>query len=235
MTRRPRPASPGAPAPSAARREGTSTLRRATQVVLVLGTVLALLSAVGPLWLVRVGVVVAVVAGVLACALAWRELFWARRQHARAMLAASREHGAALHEERNRNADVVDTLTERVRSAGMVVAGQRSTIAGLHSTVAGLRGEVSALTDARDALVGAVAARDGVIGLLRSTMQQQEAALIAPGERPEEAPGSASVHHMPRRVRTDRDAEPVDTDVVDLKTLETAMVLPNYEGDRRVG
>ena len=37
------------------------------------------MAAFGPAWVVRIGVAIAVVAAVLACAFAWRELFSARR------------------------------------------------------------------------------------------------------------------------------------------------------------
>ena len=194
------------------RREPTSRLRRATQLVLGLGTVFALGSAFGPLWLVRAGLVVAVLAGVLACSLAWRELFSARRQHARELLRTSQEHGATLHEERTRNAAVVQTLTERVQSAGMVIAGQRVTIATL-------RGEISSLAGEKTQLLGKLRARDGEIRTLRETVSAREAELVRQAEE-------AEVHHLPRRA---------DLAVLDPTMVETAMVLPNYEDDRRVG
>ena len=209
-----RPEAPARPHAPAAHRERSSRLRRATQLVLGTGTVLALGSAFGPLWLVQMGLVVAVLAGMLACSLAWRELAAARRQHARAMLGASQEHGATLHEERTRNASVVDALTERVQSAGMVIAGQRVTIASL-------RGEVASLSGDKTRLVGELRARDGVISSLRETVLAQEAELATrPGDE------DAEVHHLPRRA---------DLAVLDPKLIETAMVLPNYEGDRQVG
>lgn len=258
MTRRPdQGSSTPAPTPTSRRAE-TSRLRRATQLVLVSGTVLAVAAAFGPLWLVRVGVVVAVAAGVLACALAWRELFWERRQHARAVLRASREHRAAMTEERTRNAIVVDTLTERVQSAGMVIAGQRVSIGQLRSEVSSLHGE-------RTRLLGEVQQRDGVIIALRTTVQAREAELDALLH----AADDAEVHHMPRRVLTEHESSWGDLPaagelwsdgshpaVVDLKTVDprtlddaqapgargldartvaTAMVLPNYEDDRQVG
>lgn len=191
---------------STRRQEPTSPLRRATQVVLGAGTALAVASAFGPVWVVRIGLVVSVAAGVLACSLAWRELFAARRQHAGAMLRASHQHGAVLHEERERNAAVVEALSERARSAGMVIAGQRVTIAQLRSEVE---------------------QRDGVIGSLRGTVAAHEDELQVLRTRDD-----AELHHLPRRVLTVADTE----GAVDLRTLETAMVLPNYEGPaRRVG
>lgn len=233
-----RPASPSDPDRPAkgSRRAKTPTLHRATQLVLGLGTVLAVAAAFGPLWLVRIGVVVAVAAGVLACALAWRELFSARRQHAKAMLAASHGHGTAMTAERTRNAAVVDTLSERARSAGMVIAGQRVTIGQL-------RAEMSALHGDKAHLVAEVAQRAGVISGLRETVAARDAELSA--LRDDE---TAEVHHMPRRVLVEEESrwcevpgveewwgDDAPPTVIDLKTIDTAMVLPNYEDDRRVG
>ena len=68
---------------SASRSAPTSGLRRASEIVLVAGTVIAVAAAFGPLWATRVGVAVAVAAAVVACVCAWRELFNAERRHAR--------------------------------------------------------------------------------------------------------------------------------------------------------
>ena len=207
----------------------TSPLRRATQLVLGFGTVLAVASILGPLWLVRVGVAVAVAAGLLACALAWRELFWSRRQHARAMLSASHEHSTALTAERVRNAAVVDTLSERVRGAGRVIAGQRLTIAQLRTQLAVLR------TD-KTHLIAEVARRETTLGVLRNTIAARDAEQATRRGDAEAAP----VRHMPRRVLTSEESRSPGADrshpaVVDLAMIETAMVLPNYEDDRQAG
>ena len=82
-----------------------SPLRRISEIVLVVGTVAATAAASsGSVWVVRMGVATAITAALLACAFAWRELNTARHAHAQAMLEATRKHGAALTEERTRNA-----------------------------------------------------------------------------------------------------------------------------------
>jgi len=219
------------PTGQASRREPLAPGRRATQVVLVVGSVLALGAALGPLWLVRVGVVVALATTVVTSVLAWRELTAARRQHAARLLSTDRRHGDVLRTERTRNAEVVDALSERLRSTGMVVAGQRGTIAQL-------RGEVGVLTTERDALHDQVAERDGMLGLFRESLRAQEAALLAVREaeqaaaeeasRAEESAG-AEVHSLPRRSRPAEQPAAV----LDPQMVELAMVLPNYEGSRR--
>lgn len=219
------------------RRAPNSPLRRTSEIVLVAGTVIAVVAAFGPTWLVRVGVVVAVVAAVVACAFAWRELFAVRRRHAKDMLLASQQHGLVLREERTRTGAVVDTLTKRVTDAGAVIDGQRVVIATLRTEVSGLNGD-------RAHLRSEIEHRETVITSLRETVRSREAELIALHDEG----GEASVHHLPRRVLAEHEsawAEVPDADelwrdgshptVVDMVLIDTAMVLPNYEVDRLVG
>ncbi|HEY0240790.1 MAG TPA: hypothetical protein VGC37_19335 [Friedmanniella sp.] len=215
------------PSGHGARREPVARAHRATQAVLVVGSVLALAAAFGPVWLVRAGVGVAVVTCVVTCTLAWRELAEARRRHAHRLLVSDRRHGDALRSERTRNAGVVDALSERLSSTGMVVVGQRSTIAKLH-------GELGVLTTERDGLQEQVAQRDSLIGLFRTSLREQEAALLAvraqQGELADQISrqADAEIHALPRRSRS-TDGRPV----LDPEMAELAMVLPNYETTRR--
>ena len=220
---------------SASRSAPTSRLRRASEVVLVGGTVVAVLAAFGPAWATRVGVVVAVVAAVVACVCAWRELFHAERRHARTLLQASQRHGVQLRDERQRNAEVVDTLTERVRETVAVVDGQRVTIAGLRHEVFSLEGD-------RTSLRTAVADRNRTISSLRSTVQKQEVQITGLQTRLQELEHehdeiTAEVHRLPSRLNADElaaIADHEDSAVLDLRTLETVRgILPNYEEDRR--
>ena len=222
-------AAPSSPSAGPARREPVDRLHRATQVVLVAGSVLALAAAAGPVWVVRAGLVVAVATTVVTTLLAWRELAAARRRHAHRLLVSDKRHGDDLRTERTRNAEVVDALGERLRSTGMVVAGQRSQIAAL-------RGEVGVLTTERDVLRDQVAERDGLLGLFRTSLREQEAALVEartnertndwaqPAAPVEEV---AEVRTLPRRSRGNA------AEVLDAQMAELAMVLPNYEGARR--
>ena len=211
----------------AARREPVARAHRTTQTVLVVGSVVALASALGPVWLVRAGVVVAIATCVATCLLAWRELADARRRHAHRLLVSDRRHGDALRTERTRNAQVVDALGERLSSTSMVVVGQRATIAHL-------RGEVGVLTSERDGLQEQVAERDGLIGLFRASLREQEAALLAVRAQQGElaaqisAQADAEVHALPRRSRPAGTAE-----VLDPEMAELSMILPNYETTRR--
>jgi len=236
------------PATAVGRKAQPSNLRRASGIVLVAGTVLAVGAAFGPTWLVRIGVGVAVAAAVIACALAWKEIFTGRRQHALQTLEASQRHGATLREERTRNGAVVDTLTRRVSDAGAVITGQQAVIVDLRTEVAGLRTEHEDLQTQHAGLQTQLVERDTMITSMRRTVGTQQAELAA--LRPAEADGEtgADVRHMPRRVLAEHEStwgEVPDADelwrdgshptVVDLRVVDTAMVLPNYEVDRRVG
>jgi hypothetical protein len=210
-----------------------SPLQRISEIVLITGTVAAAAAAAGPLWLVRLGVATAIMAALVACAFAWRELNSARHAHADAMLKASREHGAALREERSRNAAVVDALGLRIRDAGKVIERQRIRIAEQRLEIAGLR-------DDRGYLRGEVEHRDKVIFELREAVREREPERDTPRA---EAEAEAEVHHMPRRVLAGQDEfvwqelSPEDEisesrqSLVDLKII--SMTLPNYEDDRQ--
>jgi hypothetical protein len=208
-----------------------SPLQRISEIALIAGTVGAVVAASGTLWFARLGVAVAILAALLACAFAWRELNTARRTQAQAMLKATREHGEALSEERSRNAAVVETLSGRISDARKVIEKQRVIIARE-------RQQIGTLKEDRAYLMGEVDYRQKVISALRETVREREAELIALREQPD-----AQVHHMPRRVFAEQDfiwqqlsdddaiIDGLEPRVVDIKIID--MVLPNYEADRQ--
>jgi hypothetical protein len=223
----------GVTSPAAASRGlKDSPLQRISEIVLIVGTVLAAAAASGPISVVRLGVAVAIATALVACAFAWRALNTARRTHAQALLKVTREHGEALTEERTRNAAVVDTLSQRIRDAGKVIEKQRV-------TVALQRQQISRLTEDRVFLRGEVKYRERVISGLRETVREREAELIALRDERE-----AEVHHMPRRVLAEHEsiwqelnvsdgtAAEVSPAVVDIKMIETAR--PSYEAERQL-
>jgi hypothetical protein len=216
---------------AAARGLKDSPLQRISEIVLVVGTVLAAAAASGSIWVVRLGVAVAIATALLSCAFAWRALNTARRTHAQAMLKATREHGEVLTEERARNAAVVETLSLRISDARNVIEKQWVSIAQQRQRISGLE-------DDRLYLRGEVEHREKVISGLRETVREREAELIALRDETE-----AEVHHMPRRVLAEHEPISLELDatsdmsaelestVVDLKMIDTAM--PDYEADRQ--
>jgi hypothetical protein len=222
----------GVTSPAAATRGlKDSPLQRVSEIVLIVGTVLAAAAASGSIWVVRLGVAVAIATALVSCAFAWRALNTARRNYAQAMLKATREHGEVLTEERTRNAAVVETLSLRISDARKVIEKQWVTIARQRQRISGLQ-------DDRVYLRGEVEYRDKIISGLRETVREREAELIALHDET-----GAEVHHMPRRVLAEHESilpelDAVDdmsaelgSTVVDLKIIEMAM--PNYEVDRQ--
>jgi hypothetical protein len=223
----------GVTSPAAATRGlKVSPLQRISEIVLVAGTVLAAAAASGSIWVVRLGVAVAIATALVSCAFAWRALNTARRTHAQAMLKATREHVEVLTEERTRNAAVVETLSGRISDARKVIEKQWVTIAQQRQRITGLQ-------DDRVFLMGEVEYRDKIISGLRETVREREAELIALRDEPD-----AEVHHMPRRVLAEHESISAELDavddmsaelastVVDLKIIE--MVMPNYEAERQL-
>jgi len=215
---------------TASRRLKPSALQRISEVVLIAGTVGAVAAASGPVWVVRLGVAVAIIAALVACAFAWRDLNAARHAHAQAMLQAARHHGVRLTEERHRNAAVVDALSMRNADAGQVIERQRTRIAQQ-------RLEMSSLNQDQAYLKGEIEYREKVIAALRDTIREREAELITSSDE-----ADAQIHHMPRRVFVGHDfvwqempAEdeivPESLPVVDIKIIDA--VLPDYEADRQ--
>jgi hypothetical protein len=205
-----------------------SPLRRISEIVLVVGTVAATVAASSEsVWVVRMGVATAITAALVACAFAWRELNTARHAHAEAVLEATRKHGAALTEERTRNAGVVQTLRLRISDAGRMIEKQRVTIARQQQ-------QISSLRDDRAYLRGEVQYREKVISGLRETVREREAELIALRDEPD-----AEVHHMPRRVLAEHESIWRELHAADgpLPTREDVtvieLVMPNYEADRQ--
>jgi chromosome segregation ATPase len=206
--------------------------------VLVIGTVVAVVAAFGPVWAVRAGVVVAVAAAIIACVAAWRELSEARHRHAGEMLAASKAHGAVLTEERRHNASVVDTLTTRAQAATAEIKRCRATLAEHQATIETLLAEITTLHGNHAAAQGLIRRREAEIVTLQETVRAREAELLALSEV------NGQVRAMPRRMLTEHEepSRPAPRDelfaagglpsVTDL--VDVTVVLPNYEGERKL-
>lgn len=230
------------------RQAAVPRLRRLSRRVLIVGTVLAVVAAAGPLWVARVGLVVAVAAAVVAVLAAWREVAEARRTFATDMLRVTRAHSAALTEERRHNSAVLDTVTARMLRSVSEAALLRSSIAGLEvtveklkltveklsGTIAALRGELQRLRTEHAATNEELRRGQEQISLLQETVRSREAELEARSE-----PGQ--VRSIPRRMLAEHQGsgrnEPGPTKLQPTKVTELvceAVVLPNYEGDRKL-
>ncbi|MDO5498823.1 MAG: hypothetical protein Q4F67_03975 [Propionibacteriaceae bacterium] len=202
----------------AGRRTTTSPLRRATHLTLGAGAVLGLAAAFGPIWIVRAGIALAVIAGVLAVRFAWLELRANRLEHGDQVLGQALAHNEQLTTERQRNLEVVEAL----RQAG---EGADEQVVKLQIRIGQLRTELSSLRGDHAALKADVIARDHRIKRLTADLAARENEL-------REAKGvaeDAEVLSMPRYAsKADWDALPTAEDlwsegnhptVVDLQKL----------------
>lgn len=160
--------------------------------MLVLGIAVAVAAAFGPDWVIRAGVGALVITAVVACACAWNELAQARQEHSAAMLAAARNHGKALTEERRHNGTVVDTLTDRAKNAAGEAERLRVDRVQLQRVIASLHGDKAALK-------AELALRENTIAGLRELIE-------APREAAAETAGEAEVLGLPRRVKTEHES-----------------------------
>lgn len=210
-----------------ARKQSAPVRQRFSTAMLATGTVLSLASLFGPDWALRVGVVIALLSAAGSCALAWRELYLAKRTHAGELATVNRRHSADLRAERQHNADVLDTVRDRAQLWRSEVERQQTHIAGLRVQVSALASDLSSV---RRQLIRA----DGVIAGLRKTVAERDLEISRRHSVPTE-PG-AEVHGLPRRMQANR-TEPAGPGaagsrvVIDLRADEPA--LPNFEADRR--
>lgn len=218
------------------RKQTAPARQRISTAVLVVGTVLSLGSLFGPDWMLRVGVVVALASAVASCALAWRELYLTKRKHAQDLLTVGRRHTADLRAERQHNAEVLDTVSERAKRWRHEVDRQQLQIAGLRVEVSALSSDLGTvrrqLVHANKTITGlreAVRDRDVELSLMRST--PRTAAMGAATEV------AAEVHALPRRVRSERvdDTAPATAEThLALSQHPAEPALPNFEADRRL-
>lgn len=208
-------------------------LLRASQIVLIIGAVLCAAAAAGPVWAVRAGIGLAIATGAVAVVLAFKHLRQVRREHAAKLLAMSRDHGAALTAERTRNAEVVQVLTDRARTATDRATKQQVRIGELNIKVTELTGDNARLRSelkSRDVTISGlretIRSRDTEIQLLRSDLDLE--AIDAP---------YSEVKSLPRHLRgeqnagsgPDRRSDSEQPTVVDMRAIESPM--PNFEVD----
>lgn len=202
----------------AGRRTTTSPLRRATLVTLGAGAILGLAAALGPIWVVRVGIALALIAGVLAVRFAWQEMRTNREEHGEQVLGQALAHGEQLSRERERNLEIVEVLRQANEEADEQVVKLQIRIGQLRTELSSLRGDNAALQ-------ADVIARDHRIKRLTADLATREAELRAL----KGVADDAEVLSMPRYAsKADWDALPTAEDlwsegnhptVVDLQKL----------------
>ncbi|MDO5501246.1 MAG: hypothetical protein Q4F67_16370 [Propionibacteriaceae bacterium] len=186
-------------------------------MILAAGALLAIGAAFGPVWVIRAGILIAIIAGVLATVLVWRQVRAEQQRRSRDVVEQAHAHGAALHTERNQHLSVLTTMesynkgaADKVRTLGEQIDQLRGQLATQQQQLAQVRGDNVALT--------------ATISKLRTELSAREAEVRALTD------DDAELLALPRRVatRSDWDALPKAEDiwadgdhptVVDLQTL----------------
>jgi hypothetical protein len=134
---------------------------------------------------------------------------------------------------------VVDTLTTRGQVAAAEIKRCRAALAEHEVTIETLLGEIATLQGNHTVAQGLIRQRESEIATLQETVRAREAELLDLSE------AHRQVRAIPRRMLTEHDTErsqPVEADelfsdhrhpsVTDL--VAVPVVLPNYEGERRL-
>ncbi|GAB3622466.1 hypothetical protein GCM10027418_05480 [Mariniluteicoccus endophyticus] len=213
------------------RGHSASPLRRASQYAICVGIVLAVASAFGPIWVVRAGILAAVVGGVLALRFAWREMREQHIEHGREINRHAHAQGAQLATERQRNSEVLEAMRAHNADADKTVKRLRAEIGTLNDELNGLRGENAHLK------VDLIE-REHRIERLRADLATREAELRALQEIEDDAEVLAMPRHAAGATGNEWDALPTAEElfaegdhptVVDLQK----MVFPAIEQDMR--
>ncbi len=162
----------------------TSSERRTALAILAGGAVVALASLFGTLWLVRAGVVLAVVMAVVAVWVSWRELDRERREHReeiRQQLAAR----TALTEKHHRDSvALIDRFEKRIENLKAVIATLRRQLAASQGELSSMRGNAAWLR-------GEIAERQARIDALSNRLAELEQ---AHGDNVVDLPRHATLH-----------------------------------------
>lgn len=193
----------------------TTTIRRAGIAVLVAGGVLSIAAAFGPIWVVRAGIAIALLVGVTACVMAWREVkvtsIEAEADQADLMARAA----AAASSERTAHLDILGTIEDRN-------AALRAQLRELRIRHADALIELNALRGDKSALTAEVAKAADEIADLRARLVVLEDELFR-GESE-----AAEVLRLPRRVDRPGADDTIEGDlfptIIDLQALAAPLV-----------
>lgn len=152
------------------RRAASSPARKLTIGILVAGLLVAAALAIGTVWAVRAGVLLAAVTAVAGVLLAWREARLERREAARRDLEQQRAQGLELSRERRSNISVVNSLESRNKAI-------TSRVDDLSTEIRTLRSEIATLRKLKGEMAHAIAERDVELITVRHDLQKAQAQL----------------------------------------------------------
>ena len=146
-------------------RAASSPARKLTVGILVAGLLVAAALAIGTLWVVRGGVLLASITAVVSVTLAWREATIERRAAARKDLEQARAQGLDLSRERRSNLSVVNSLETRNDAIA-------SRVEDLGTEIRTLRAEIAVLRKLKGEMAHTIAERDVEMLTLHQELQK---------------------------------------------------------------
>lgn len=147
------------------RRAASSPARKLTIGILVAGILVAAALAIGTLWVVRAGVLLASITAVVSVTLAWREATIERRTAARKEIEQARAQGLDLSRERRSNISVVNSLETRNDAIA-------SRVEDLGTEIRTLRAEIAVLRKLKGEMAQTIAERDVELLTLHQELQK---------------------------------------------------------------
>lgn len=171
------------------------------RIVLAVAAVLSLAAALGPVWVVRAGVVIALVGGMVAVVQMLRATDRQRQQAAEQLLAQTKAHGSALHTERVHHAEVLEVLSARIGSTRDSLATATTEMSRQRAKITSLREELRTEHAARADLRMELDELQTELSRTQETVAEQDAELFV--LRAEAADSAdAEIVGIPRRGRS---------------------------------
>lgn len=117
-----------------------STERRTAWTILAVGTIVSVASLLGSIWLIRAGVVVAIVMAFAAFHMAWRQLERERNDHAAEIRSQVASRVALSERHHSDSVAMIDRFTARTDNLKSVIAKLRRQLAAANSELSSMRG-----------------------------------------------------------------------------------------------
>ncbi len=183
------------------------------RAVLVGGAISSAAAALGPVWVARAGVPLAIASGVIALVHALGALRDQRRTSGDQLLSQAKAHGTALHAERVHNAEVLNVLSARISATRESLASAVADAEQQRGKVVSLREELQTVHGRSTDLQHRLDELQNELSYSQETSAQQEAELFVLRAEAEmlTAESSAVIVGIPRRSRTDDGEDDVRT------------------------
>lgn len=135
---------------SHALKQSSSTERRATLYILIAVTIVAVICAFGPLWMVRVGLGVALLGAATSVWYAFKEINRLEVLHRTELKAVRDQAVLAARAHHDESMELIETFTSRYKAHGQQLSALRGELASRQQELSTLRGNVISATAEAD-------------------------------------------------------------------------------------